>query len=45
MLNAVQGKYAEYRANVKNTLELAVGDIQSFYGDENSGLHKYMLDA
>ena len=45
MLSDLERDYRSYRDNVQNTLELALGDIETFFGDEGSdGTLAYYLE-
>jgi hypothetical protein len=35
VLNDMSTAYAEYRTNIKDTLDLSLGDLETFLGDEN----------
>lgn len=45
MLQSLQSAYSDYRKNVQATLELALGDVETFFGDtEQSGTLAYYLE-
>jgi len=45
MLSGLQTAYATYRTNVNETLELALGDVEKFFGDSTTdGTLSYYLD-